>query len=77
PSELFVAQGKTHDRKVANLLNTGFNTKVIADRAYHSNEMRQHIQSISSVAVVPCKSNTLNPIPFVSHVYRERALLEN
>ncbi|MBK2120521.1 hypothetical protein IBF26_09305, partial [Francisella tularensis] len=42
----------------------------IADRAYHSNEIRQHIQGISSEAVIPCKSNTLNHIPFDSHVYK-------
>ncbi|MCC9172185.1 IS5/IS1182 family transposase, partial [Francisella tularensis] len=43
----------------------------IADRAYHSNEIRQHIQ------IIPCKSNTLNHIPFDSHVYKERHLIEN
>ncbi|ORU04715.1 hypothetical protein ACC87_07590, partial [Francisella tularensis subsp. holarctica] len=68
---------KTHDSKVANLLKNVYNTKVIADRAYHSNEIRQHIQSISSEAVIPCKSNTLNHIPFDSHVYKERHLIEN
>ncbi|NCI40069.1 transposase, partial [Francisella tularensis subsp. holarctica] len=62
---------------VANLLKNVYNTKVIADRAYHSNEIRQHIQSISSEAVIPCKSNILNHIPFDSHVYKERHLIEN
>ncbi|MBK2242301.1 transposase, partial [Francisella tularensis] len=28
-------------------------------------------------AVIPCKSNTLNHIPFDSHVYKERHLIEN
>ncbi|MBK2323795.1 transposase, partial [Francisella tularensis subsp. novicida] len=51
-------------------------TKVIADRAYHSKEIRQHIQSISSEDVIPCKSNTRNHIPYDSHVYKERQLIE-
>ncbi|ORU06795.1 IS5 family transposase, partial [Francisella tularensis] len=77
PIEILLSEGKTHDSKVANLLKNVYNTKVIADRAYHSNEIRQHIQSISSEAVIPCKSNTLNHIPFDSHVYKERHLIEN
>ncbi|MBK2345322.1 transposase, partial [Francisella tularensis subsp. novicida] len=61
PIEILLSEGKTHDSKVAiDLLQNVYNTKVIADRAYHSNEIRQHIQSISSEAVIPCKSNTLN-----------------
>ncbi|AJI52227.1 transposase DDE domain protein [Francisella tularensis subsp. holarctica] len=77
PIEILLSEGKTHDSKVANLLKNVYNTKVIADRTYHSNEIRQHIQSISSEAVIPCKSNTLNHIPFDSHVYKERHLIEN
>ncbi len=77
PIEILLSEGKTYDSKVANLLKNVYNTKVIADRAYHSNEIRQHIQSISSEAVIPCKSNTLNHIPFDSHVYKERHLIEN
>ncbi|MDE5003064.1 IS5/IS1182 family transposase, partial [Francisella tularensis subsp. holarctica] len=53
-----------------------YNTIVIADRAYHSNEITQLFQSIYSVAVIPCKSNTLNHIPFARHVYIERPLIE-
>ncbi|KFJ68092.1 transposase DDE domain protein [Francisella tularensis] len=78
PIEILLSEDKTHDSKVAiDLLKNVYNTKVIADRAYHSNEIRQHIQGISSEAVIPCKSNTLNHIPFDSHVYKERHLIEN
>ncbi|MDE5037780.1 IS5/IS1182 family transposase, partial [Francisella tularensis subsp. holarctica] len=45
--------------------------------AYHSIEFRKNIQSISSEAVITCKSNSLNHIPFDSHVYIERLLIEN
>ncbi|MBK2316496.1 transposase, partial [Francisella tularensis] len=49
PIEILLSEGKTHDSKVAiDLLQNIYNTKVIGDRAYHSNEIRQHIQSISS-----------------------------
>ncbi|MDE4978427.1 IS5/IS1182 family transposase, partial [Francisella tularensis subsp. holarctica] len=68
---------KTNDSKVDNLLKNVYNTKVIADREYHYNEIRQHIQSISSESVIPCKSNTLNNIPCDSNVYKERHLIEN
>ncbi|MDE5002886.1 transposase, partial [Francisella tularensis] len=66
--EILLSEVKTHDSKVANLLQNVYNTKVIADRAYHSNEIRQHIQRLSSEAVIPCKSNPLHHIPFDSHV---------
>ncbi|MDE5035587.1 IS5/IS1182 family transposase, partial [Francisella tularensis subsp. holarctica] len=74
--EIFLSECKTNDSKLDNLLKNVYNTKFIADRAYHSNEIRHHIQSISSEAVIPCKSNTLNHIPFDSHVYKERHLIE-
>ncbi|MBK2312771.1 transposase, partial [Francisella tularensis subsp. novicida] len=46
---ILLSTGNTHHTNVAtDLLQHIFNTKVIADRAYHSTEMRQHIQSISS-----------------------------
>ncbi|MDE4957382.1 IS5/IS1182 family transposase, partial [Francisella tularensis subsp. holarctica] len=69
PIEILLSEGKSHDSKVDNLLKNVYNTKVIADIAYHYNEIRQHIQSIYSEAVIPCKSKTINHIPFDSHVY--------
>ncbi|MDE5028365.1 IS5/IS1182 family transposase, partial [Francisella tularensis subsp. holarctica] len=48
PIEILLSEVKTHDSKVANLLKNVYNTKVISDIAYHSNEISQHIQSISS-----------------------------
>ncbi|MDE4970059.1 IS5/IS1182 family transposase, partial [Francisella tularensis subsp. holarctica] len=36
-----------------------------------------HIQSLSSEAVIPCQSNTLQHLPFDSHLYKERHLIEN
>ncbi|MDE5032013.1 transposase, partial [Francisella tularensis] len=62
--EILLSQGKTHDLKLANFLKNLYNTKVIADIAYHSNEIRKHIQSISYEAFITCKSNTLNNITF-------------
>ena len=44
PLEIIVSEGKTHDSKVAiNLLQNIDKTKIIADRVYHSNEIREHI----------------------------------
>ncbi|MBK2323790.1 transposase, partial [Francisella tularensis] len=49
PIAILLSTGKTHDSKVSiDLLQNIYNTKVIVDRAYHSHEIRQHIQSISS-----------------------------
>ncbi|MDE5014978.1 transposase, partial [Francisella tularensis subsp. holarctica] len=48
PIEILLSECKTHDSKVANLIKNVYKTKVIADRAYHTNEIRQHIKSISS-----------------------------
>ncbi|MDE5039691.1 IS5/IS1182 family transposase, partial [Francisella tularensis subsp. holarctica] len=52
-------------------------TQVNADRAYQSTEIRQHSQSLTSAAVIPCKSHTLNQIPIDSHVYKERQMKEH
>ncbi|MDE5014676.1 IS5/IS1182 family transposase, partial [Francisella tularensis subsp. holarctica] len=46
PIEKLLSEGKTHDSKVDNILKKVYNTKVIADRAYHSNDISQHNQSI-------------------------------
>ncbi|WP_150466134.1 IS5 family transposase [Francisella sp. SYW-2] len=78
PMEILLSEGKTHDSKVViDLLQNVYNTKVIADRAYHSNKIREHIQNISSEAVIPSKSNTINPIDFDIQIYKERHLIEN
>ena len=78
PLEIIVSKGKTHDNKVAiNLLQNIYKTKIIADRAYHSNEIREHIESISCQAFILCKSNKINPIPFDKQVYKEIHLIEN
>ncbi|MBK2357822.1 IS5 family transposase, partial [Francisella hispaniensis] len=51
PLEVLLSESKAHDSKVAiDLLQNPYNTKVIADRAYHSNKIRKHIQNISSEA---------------------------
>ncbi|MDE4990564.1 IS5/IS1182 family transposase, partial [Francisella tularensis subsp. holarctica] len=54
PIEILLSEGKTQDSKEANLLKNVYNTKVISVRAYHTNEIRQHIKSISSENVIPC-----------------------
>ena len=78
PIEILLSEGKAHDSKVAiDLLQNIHSTKVIADRAYHSNKIRQHIRSISSEAIIPCKSNTIKPIAFDIQIYKERHLIEN
>ena len=47
PLKIIVSEGKTHDSKVAiNLLQNIDKTKIIADRAYHSNEIRKHIAKL-------------------------------
>ncbi|EBA52941.1 hypothetical protein FTHG_01353 [Francisella tularensis subsp. holarctica 257] len=46
--------------------------KVISTTPYNSIDIRQHIQSISSEAVTPYKSNTINNIPYDSQVNKER-----
>ncbi|WP_150468507.1 IS5 family transposase [Francisella sp. SYW-9] len=76
PMEILLSEGRIHDSKVAiDLLQNVYNTKVITDRAYHSNEIREHIQNISSEAIIPCKS--INPIAFDIQIYKERHFIEN
>ncbi|MBD2809135.1 transposase, partial [Francisella tularensis] len=77
PIEIFMSEGKTHDNKVANLLKNEYNTQVIVDKAYQSNEIRKNIQRISYHTVIPCKSHTQNNIPFYSQLKKESTMSEH
>ncbi|MBD5784301.1 IS5/IS1182 family transposase, partial [Francisella tularensis subsp. holarctica] len=77
PIVILLSEINTHDIKVSILLKNVNYTKFIANRAYHANRIRHHIQCISSEAFIPCKSKSLNHLPFESHVYKEIHLIEN
>jgi transposase len=60
-----------------NLLNgAGRSAAVVADKAYGSNLIRQHIADQGALAVIPSKSNARNPIPHDEGLYRMRNIVE-
>lgn len=50
--------------------------KVLADRNYDANDFRQAIQDGGAEAVIPPRGRRTHPLPYDTHVYRERHLVE-
>ena len=49
---------------------------VIADKAYDSDDIRDQIESIEVVAVIPPRSNRVNPPQWDKALYKERNKIE-
>jgi transposase len=50
---------------------------VIADKAYDANALVESIQQAGAEAVIPPRSNRVDPRTFDTHRYRARHLIEN
>ncbi len=66
-----VSGGQIHDSQVMpDLLNgAGRSAAVVADKAYGSNMIRQHIADQGALAVIPSKSNARNLVPLDQSLY--------
>ena len=54
----------------------GKSKAVVADKAYNSAAIRQHIAGQGALAVIPTKSNARKQIPHDKHLYRMRNIVE-
>ena len=49
---------------------------IVADKAYTSRRIRQHIKDEGALPVIPSKSNARNPIPHDKKLYAMRNIVE-
>lgn len=77
PLQFILTPGQAGDITQAQfLLKTGFDSLVLADRAYGSNEVRTQIRNQNCIDVTPSKVNSLEPVKYDKHAYKERYAIE-
>jgi transposase len=77
PLRFIITPGQTSDiAQAEKLLENTSNSYVLADRAYGSSKVRSQIKKQQSIAVIPFKKNSLNPIDYDKDIYKERHAIE-
>jgi len=77
PIHFIVTAGQAHDAPQAIPLMEGLSAGAfIADKAYDSDDIRDHIESLEAQAVIPPKSNRINPPAWDKELYKERNKIE-
>lgn len=77
PLKLILTPGQRGDVTQAPTLLEGLSARrVLADKAYDSNALRQTIASMDAEAVIPCNPMRKRPIPYDLKAYEARNLIE-
>ena len=77
PLRVILTPGQRGDVTQAPALLAGLTPKrVLADKAYDSNTLRQIIASLNAEAVIPCNPTRKVPIPYDFEAYKARNLIE-
>jgi transposase len=77
PLEFIITAGQRAEVKFADqLLDDVFDAHVLGDRAFDANSVRQTIKNNNCVAVIPPRSNRLEPAYYDEHIYKERHAIE-
>lgn len=77
PLQFIVTPGQSSESKQAkHLLNNVSNSLVLADKGYDSKEIRMLIRQQNSIDVIPSRANSLNPVNYDKHIYKERHAIE-
>ena len=77
PVRFLIAPGQSHDiLAVPALLEGQSPAAVLADRAYDANSLRQHLDQIGAIAVIPSTRSRKAPIPHDPVVYKLRNRIE-
>ena len=77
PIDFILTAGATHDSVCANDLLEGKNADfVIADKAFDNENILRKIAEIGAVAVIPPRSNRINPRTYDKYYYKDRNLIE-
>src|SRR5690606_5838802 len=77
PLRVILTPGQRGDVTQAPALLAGLTPKrVLADKAYDANALRQIIAGLSAEAVIPCNPTRKIPIPYDFEAYKARNLIE-
>ncbi len=78
PTALFLSPGQTADCTAAETLLADLEASmtVIADEAYDTNAIPDHLAEVGATAVIPTKSNRTEPRSLDTAVYATRNLVE-
>ena len=78
PRVLLLSPGNINDIALAPALlaATGPIKRLIADKAYDANSLRQLLAARRATAVIPSTTSRSQPIPYDKHLYRQRNLIE-
>jgi len=77
PLQFIITPGQTSDVTQAKyLLKDTYNAHILGDKAYGSSEVRAQIKLQNCIDGIPSKSNSLNPVDYDKHIYKERHAIE-
>jgi len=77
PLRLILTPGQRGDAPLAPALLDGLTPKrVLADKAYDSNALRELIASMGAETVIPCNRTRKRPIPYDFEAYKVRNTVE-
>lgn len=77
PLKIILTPGQRGDAPLAPALLEGLSPRrVLADKAYDSNALRELIASIGAEAVIPCNPTRRHPIPYDFQAYKVRNTVE-
>jgi transposase len=77
PLRLILTPGQRGDVTQAPALLEGLSARrVLADKAYDSNALRQIVAEMGAETVIPCNPTRKTPIPYDFEAYKARNLIE-
>lgn len=77
PLRFLLTGGEVHESRTAKTMLDGVEAKaVIADKAYDSNAIREHVAEAGMEAVIPSNRSRKTAIPHDATLYRERNRIE-
>jgi transposase len=78
PRVLLLSPGNVNDIALAPALlaTAGPIKRLIADKAYDANSLRQMLADLGAKAVIPSTTSRSQPIPYNKTIYRQRNLIE-
>ena len=77
PLRFLLTGGEVHESRTAEVMLSGIKAEaVIADKAYDSNAIREHVAQAGMEAVIPSNRRRKTVIPHDAALYRERNRIE-
>ena len=74
---LLYTAGQTHESTQAEALIAGLpGQHILGDKAFDSDRFRAHVAQRNMVAVIPSNASRVRAIPYDTHLYKERHLVE-